>query len=107
MNKALFESTLYTRGRWYTVKLSSDGSDITIESCDSELTGASITSTYLKTVENFHVIDYKLDISLTEVSSATSVNYGIRQFTDGIQGITIPAKANFTTCTVSIFGYFE
>lgn len=107
MNKAINESTLKMKGRWYTVRVSSDGTTPTIESVDADLTGASISSTYLKTVENFHVIDYLMDISTDSISSAVTISKGIRKYADGTHGVVIPAVASYTDLIVSIYGYFE
>ena len=107
MINTVHTNPLMNKGRYYTVKLESDGNDVTIVSVDADLTGVSVSGQYLKTVENFHVVDYFLDINLETVSSATTVSKGIRQYADGIQGVVIPATANFTNCTVVIYGYFE
>lgn len=107
MINTVHANPLMTKGRYYTIKLESDGTDVTIDSVDKDLTGVSVSGQYLKTVENFHVIDYDLDINLENVSSATTVSKGIRQYADGIQGVVIPTTANFSNCTVVIYGYFE
>ena len=100
------DAPLYNIGRWYYVEIESESGTATITKADADLTGSTISGSYLKTVEGLHIVDYLIDIT-PDASSAVSVDKSIRLYADGIQGVTLPTASDYTKVVLNIFGYFE
>lgn len=93
------------KGRWYHVFVESDGNAYTLTVSDIE--GTTINGTHLKTVDGFHVVDFKYDISSEVGGTASGLTHATYLFADGVQGISLPPKAMFDACHIWVFGYFE
>lgn len=92
------------KGRWYKLFIESDGVDYVPGACDIEI---EISSTYAKLPEGFHVLDSKYDVHFVDTGSAANTSFVLRNYADGRQGITLPAKANFDYMTIYVYGYNE
>lgn len=90
------------KGRWYHFFVESDGSAYTLTTKD--ISTAAIDGSYLKLPKDFHIIDYKVDLSV-DTSAAATYEKGIRLYAAGNQAVVLPDKANFDAADVWVFGY--
>lgn len=105
-NEYMAPAHLFNRGRWYDIFIESDGT-ASITKADADVDTASISGTYLKLPEGFHIIDYIMDVTTTGAQAAVSVNKALRLYADGCQGITLPDADDYQGLAINIFGYFE
>ena len=94
----------YSYGRWYKFFVESDGTASSITTSDIE--GAEISGTYIKTVAGFHILDTIYDITAETGGTASQVQKGVKIYNDGIQAFAIPAVDVYTSATIYVFGYF-
>lgn len=95
----------YNKGRWYRFFIESDG-DI-IKLTESDIAGAVVSGTRIKTVDNFHITDVKYDITSVEGGTASGIQNTVYIYADGIQAFNIPAKDQFTSAYIYVFGHYE
>lgn len=93
------------KGRWYELFIESDGD--TIKLTKTDLPGAVLTGNYVEFPKGFTAIDFKHAIHLLEGQTTANFGMGLRLFSNGSQGLLLPAKNYYDYTTVYVFGFFE
>lgn len=90
-------------GRWYHVRLLSDGKKVTVESSDLK---ASYASPHLVIDELLNILDYKIDFKRRKFKDAVELEHKITYTTKNVTLNVIPANA-FEKMDIFIFGKME
>lgn len=90
-------------GRWYHVRLISDGKKVSVESSDLKV---SYASPQLVIDELLNVLDYKIDFKRRKFKDSVEFNHQIIYKSNNVTLNTIPANA-FEKMDIFIFGKRE
>lgn len=92
----------FSKGRWHRFFIENDGG--THKLSESDLEGVAIASGHLNMPEDFHIVDFKVDVNST---AGTAHTFGLSGYfnSNGRQGITLPSTDNYDWCYIYVFGY--
>lgn len=88
-----------TKGKWYKFFLENDNDSYTITTKDIP---ATVNSSILK-VPGLNIIDYVFE-GHNVASSLVTINKSFKYYSDGEQGVVLPAPSSVDYITVWVFG---
>lgn len=91
-------------GRWYHVRLISDGKKVTVEA--SDLKGVTHANDHLVIPFPMSIIDYKIDFKRRKFKSEIEITHGLI-YTINDERVSIPSANVFEKMDIFIFGKME